>query len=102
MAADGLRVHCADEFTLADLCEQKGSTTISVCLPARNEEKQPMPMVDPHSYTDPSQGRVERVEVRWPDDSPGLERTETFGTLPGTKLKTHRYHVLRRGSGDSQ
>ncbi len=34
----GRRRFAAGEFTAADLVEQKGSTTVSVCLPARNEE----------------------------------------------------------------
>lgn len=34
----GRRRFAAGEFTAADLVEQKGATTVSVCLPARNEE----------------------------------------------------------------
>lgn len=34
----GRRRFAAGEFTAADLVEQKESTTVSVCLPARNEE----------------------------------------------------------------
>ncbi len=34
----GRRRFAAGEFTAANLVEQKGSTTVSVCLPARNEE----------------------------------------------------------------
>ena len=34
----GRRRFAAGEFTAADLVEQKGSMTVSVCLPARNEE----------------------------------------------------------------
>ncbi len=37
MQLDEVRVHSADEFSLASLCARKGNTTISVCLPARNE-----------------------------------------------------------------
>ncbi len=38
MGVTGRRRFAAGEFTAADLVEQKGSTTVSVCLPARNEE----------------------------------------------------------------
>ena len=34
----GRRRFAAGEFAAADLVEQKGATTVSVCLPARNEE----------------------------------------------------------------
>ncbi len=34
----GRRRFAAGEFTAVDLVEQKGATTVSVCLPARNEE----------------------------------------------------------------
>ena len=38
MAVTGRRRFAAGEFPAADLVERKGSTTVSVCLPARNEE----------------------------------------------------------------
>ena len=38
MGVTGRRRFAAGEFTAADLVEQKGATTVSVCLPARNEE----------------------------------------------------------------
>ena len=34
----GPRTHHASEFVVAELVEAKGDTTVSVCLPARNEE----------------------------------------------------------------
>ena len=34
----GLRTFDHDDFAIATLCERKGDTTVSVCLPARNEE----------------------------------------------------------------
>ncbi len=38
MGVTGRRRFAAGEFTAADLVEQKGPATVSVCLPARNEE----------------------------------------------------------------
>ncbi|MEM9466062.1 MAG: glucosyl-3-phosphoglycerate synthase [Actinomycetota bacterium] len=40
------RVHSAGDFSLASLCEKKGTSTISVCLPARNEAATVGPIVD--------------------------------------------------------
>jgi len=40
------RLFTAEEFSIADLAERKGSTTVSVCLPARNEEATVGPIVE--------------------------------------------------------
>ncbi len=37
MTVDQTRLHSADDYSLASLCAAKGTTTVSVCLPARNE-----------------------------------------------------------------
>lgn len=37
MTVDDVRLHSADDYSLASLRERKGSSTVSVCLPARNE-----------------------------------------------------------------
>ncbi len=42
----GLRTHHASEFVVADLAATKGDTTVSVCLPARNEESTVGAIVD--------------------------------------------------------
>ncbi len=37
MPVDEVRLHSADEYSLSALCSLKRTTTVSVCLPARNE-----------------------------------------------------------------
>lgn len=37
MPVEEVRIHSAGDFSLATLCALKGTTTISICLPARNE-----------------------------------------------------------------
>ena len=46
MVVDPPDTRSADEFSLASLCDAKGSTTISVCLPARNEAATVAPIVE--------------------------------------------------------
>lgn len=46
VVVDPSEVRSADEFSLASLCDKKGDTTISVCLPARNEASTIGPIVD--------------------------------------------------------
>ena len=46
MAAEDARVHSAAEYSLAALLTQKGETTVSVCLPARDEAATIGPIVD--------------------------------------------------------
>ncbi len=45
MTVDLPRVHSADDYSLDALCEKKGTSTISVCLPARNEAATVGPIV---------------------------------------------------------
>lgn len=46
MAVEDQRVHSAADYSLASLLAQKGATTVSVCLPARDEAATIGPIVD--------------------------------------------------------
>ena len=46
MVAEDVRVHSAADYSLSALLAQKGDTTVSVCLPARDEAATIGPIVD--------------------------------------------------------
>ncbi|MDG1365817.1 MAG: glucosyl-3-phosphoglycerate synthase [Acidimicrobiales bacterium] len=46
MVAEKARVYSASNFSLADLLAQKGETTVSVCVPARDEATTIGPIID--------------------------------------------------------
>ena len=51
-----IRTHLASEFRLEDLVAAKGASSVSVCIPARNEESTVGAIVEAHT---------KRMEARW-------------------------------------
>jgi glucosyl-3-phosphoglycerate synthase len=80
----GLRTHVASEFPAADLVAAKGSTTVSVCIPARNEETTVGAIVDTiRSELVDGLGLVDEIVVV---DDHSSDRTGPEATAAGARV----------------
>ena len=88
MAVEDARVHSAAEYSLGALLAQKGDTTVSVCLPARDEAATIGPIVDSivthfGSHADHSVPLVDEVIVM---DDDSTDATASIAGAAGAKV----------------
>ncbi len=99
------RVYSADDYSLAELSAKKGTSTISVCLPARNESATVGGIVDSivTHFVDPSHSLVDEVIVmddRSSDNtanvaaSAGARVISVNAVLPATGVGSGKGNVL--------
>lgn len=101
MAAEDERVHSAADYSLATLLAQKGETTVSVCLPARDEAATVGPIVDSivSHFGAHAEHRVPLVDEVIVMDDDSTDATASIAGAAGAKVVRVAEVLPDAGSG---
>ncbi len=99
MTASPIRTHEAAEFPLEALLEAKGHTSVSVCIPARNEETTVGAIVDTIREVLVEPGLVDEIVVI---DDHSDDATAAEATTAGAVVVRADEVLLEHGAGHGQ